>query len=143
MAEEQHGEKQMFGEQLLNEEMHKVGVKSDDQGNMSPQDLVRLKHSINQQIHYCGLNAKEVTEKKKIRPEEWAAARKRYAELVKTFGYRVHAVWWIVAIALMLIAYFDGASRLYAGPIFAFVMAFIVWKLGQADGYKEGFFVGY
>src|SRR5690348_4302356 len=89
-------EKQMVS-QVMNEAMREAGIEADPEGRISVQDAVRLKHAINSDILYCGLNAREIEEKKKITAVEWAAARKWHKELAKMYGYRLRFYWYIVA----------------------------------------------
>jgi hypothetical protein len=138
-------DKKTPSELLLNEAMQKAGVKADEQGHIRVQDAIRLKHSINQDIRHCGLNAQQIEEKKKITREDWAAVRKWYAELVKMYGYRLRLYWYIVAAALgvFYLTYTVQPWHLYAGIALALVIMWMAAKLGQADGYREGFFAGY
>jgi hypothetical protein len=145
MADEDTRKEKTSGERMLNDAMQTAGVKADEQGNISPQDMLRVKHSINSDIRYCGLNAQEIEEKKKITPEQWSAARKWYAELAKMYGYRLRIHWYIVAVSLaaFYFAYPRQPWRMWTAVALAVVIIYMAGKLGQADGYREGFLAGY
>ena len=139
------GKEQLLGERVLNEAMEKAGVKTDEQGNLSVRNAIKLKHAINSDIRYCGLNAQEIQEKKEMTAEEWAAARKSHAELVKVYGYRLRFYWYVIAagLAAFYFAYPRQPWRMWTAVALALVIIWMAGKAGQADGYREGFLAGY
>lgn len=145
MADERTNNGETLGERFLNEAMERAGIKADEHGNLNLKDAIRLKHSINEDIRYCGLNAQEIEEKKEISVEQWAAARKWYAELIKDYGYRLRVYWYIIAIALATFYFLYPRQpwRMWTAVALALLIIYMAAKLGQAQGYREGFFVGY
>lgn len=107
---------------------------------MNLADALRLKHSINQEITYKGLNARQVTEAQKVGVDGWQKVRNDYSVWVKhlrLFNNWVVAIFGFVGVGLGI--YLTGWLKAI-GIIIAF---YCFAELYKRKGHKEGYFDGY
>lgn len=142
MLDPKSDDKQKLRE-TLDEAMRRAGVTADLQGNISAQDAIRLKHSINENIRYGGFNAREIWEKREV-SDDWSKTSEKWCEEgIKAWGYHVRPESYAVPLGLVLAGYWLPQSRAYLAVAFVVVVMWIARKAGMAAGFKKGFAQGF
>jgi hypothetical protein len=112
---------------------------------MSLEELVRLKKQVGQSITYgnSGLNARQVTEMRKMDATQWAKVRHDYDNWIKRLQVNVVVLVAVAVAGIFLWFYFKNWIGV-AGAVGAIYAVAVIFKReGHREGYMDGYDAGF
>jgi hypothetical protein len=112
-----------------------------DAAGMSLEELARLKKQVDESITYgnSGLNARQVTEMRKMDAGQWAKVKHDYDNWIKRLQVNVAVLVAVAVAGIVLWLYFKN----WIGLIGAIGAIYVVAKIFTREGHREGYMEGY
>jgi len=109
-------------------------------GEISIKDAYRLKHELNKDITYAGMNAKEISNFKKTSADEWKKIRDDYDKWIKqirAWGSKTL----IAVLVLSGVAFFYFSDWIKTASLV--VVLYCIMEIAKREGHREGYIDGF